>query len=279
MSATVDLLGPFIPTMLEIDKTVLFMTRQPPDGAVSLCDINMDMKNSRAVIVILIPLLLAGCSNNSGADVAAPEAITITPAATSTVATTTTMSTYDRWAIEMQRLGRAPQQGGYDFQMSACTTLRAGGSAAAGTVPARGPAEYLHTHWGVGLDETEMDLNNTESEIAYNSLREKAEIIEAVIPILCPDQIQTIADAKDHRFTTTSQTKFGNGKYLVGETFKPGTYIISTQVSDCYWERSDSQGNIIDNNFVSIAPSITVTIAPTDSGFTSQNCGTWELQQ
>lgn len=108
--------------------------------------------------------------------------------------------------------------------------------------------------------------------------------IVTMVPILCPEQ-QVIVDQAltgDVRRTT-----FTSGKYLVGSGLdqpvraahyvSPGTYQTETSVSDCYWERSDSQGNIIDNNMVSIAPSITVTIAPTDGGFTAKGCGTWKL--
>lgn len=72
--------------------------------------------------------------------------------------------------------------------------------------------------------------------------------------------------------------KLSNGKFLVGYgqgQAQPGTYTIDQPVSDCYWERSDAQGNILDNNLVSIAPSLTVTIEESDAGFTSRGCGIW----
>jgi len=64
---------------------------------------------------------------------------------------------------------------------------------------------------------------------------------------------------------------------VIGKTIAPGNLHISTSVRDCYWECFDSQGNIIDNNFVSIAPSGTVTIDSTDAGFTSNHCGKWTM--
>ncbi|RVW03038.1 hypothetical protein EGT50_10035 [Rhodococcus xishaensis] len=105
-----------------------------------------------------------------------------------------------------------------------------------------------------------------------------------MVPILCPDQ-QPIVDqaiAGDVRETTFRGGKrlIGNGLELSplgGYYLSPGTYQTEKPVTDCYWERSDANGNIIDNNFVTLAPSVTVTIAPTDSGFTSKGCGIWKL--
>lgn len=96
---------------------------------------------------------------------------------------------------------------------------------------------------------------------------------------MCPDQTHVIADAKAGNYTKELRTAFSNGKYIVGQDIAPGTYTISTRVSDCYWERSDAQGNTIDNNFISVAPSVTVTIAPTDGGFTSERCGNWKMME
>jgi len=122
--------------------------------------------------------------------------------------------------------------------------------------------------------------------------------IKEMIPILCPDQSSTVQQAGEEfnlypgaqLVTPTTKpviapttppvvpkSKFGNGKFLVGDDIMPGTYAINRKVTDCYWERSDAQGNIIDNNFISIAPSITVTVGVNDAGFTSTGCGNWEL--
>lgn len=75
---------------------------------------------------------------------------------------------------------------------------------------------------------------------------------------------------------------FIDGKYLVGigynrngpRVVNPGTYQTGP-VSDCYWERADDQGNILENNFVSISASITVTIAASDRDFTRRSWGPW----
>ncbi|MBT2548937.1 PASTA domain-containing protein [Arthrobacter sp. ISL-65] len=65
-----------------------------------------------------------------------------------------------------------------------------------------------------------------------------------------------------------------SGKYLVGKDVKPGTWQSQGEkVEDCYWEISDAQGNILDNNFISVAPQFNIYIPATASGFTVNGCG------
>ncbi|WP_205324099.1 IgG-binding virulence factor TspB family protein [Glycomyces sp. YM15] len=81
-----------------------------------------------------------------------------------------------------------------------------------------------------------------------------------------------------------SDRVFGDGKWTVGEDIEPGTY--STTVPDdsygCYWERlsgfSGELDDIIANGITEPGLQTTVTIESSDEGFTSQDCGTWELQ-
>lgn len=105
--------------------------------------------------------------------------------------------------------------------------------------------------------------------------------IVTMVPILCPDQQPLVDEALSGNAV---MKRFIDGKYIVGEGYNPsgprlvapGTYRTGA-VSDCYWERADSQGNIIDNNMVSISQSITVTIEESDGAFTSNRCGPWNL--
>ena len=145
-----------------------------------------------------------------------------------------------------------------------CTTFLKGGEPATATKPARTPAEILFFDFGVGHPEHAQD----------GSSIKRAELM---IPILCPTMAGAIEEARSGSITVPRQTEFRDGKYLIGQKMLPGTYTIATPVSDCYWERSDGQGNIIDNNFISISPSVTVTIGAGDAGFTSRGCGTWKL--
>lgn len=69
------------------------------------------------------------------------------------------------------------------------------------------------------------------------------------------------------------------GKYLVGSDIPAGTYATdSDRLEDCYWEISDQSGNIIDNNFISISPGISLTLSE-GTGFTTRSCGTWTIQE
>jgi hypothetical protein len=78
--------------------------------------------------------------------------------------------------------------------------------------------------------------------------------------------------------TPTPASGFGSGTQLVGEDIVPGTYRARGG-SLCYWERLRGFGGtvaeIIANGF-GHEPAI-VTIAATDVGFRSQDCGSWTL--
>ena len=63
-----------------------------------------------------------------------------------------------------------------------------------------------------------------------------------------------------------------SGKHLVGTEIQPGTWqTVRDRVEDCYWELSDASGNILDNNFVSVAPQFTITIPADAAGFTNND--------
>ncbi len=68
---------------------------------------------------------------------------------------------------------------------------------------------------------------------------------------------------------------FGGGIHLVGKEIKPGTYYTS-DVEGCYWERTDANGEIIDNYFTNAAKRVQVTIRASDYSFSSDNCGQWQ---
>jgi hypothetical protein len=64
------------------------------------------------------------------------------------------------------------------------------------------------------------------------------------------------------------------GKYLVGKDVVPGTWQSQgDKVENCYWEISDAQGNILANNFISVAPQFTIIIPASAAGFTVKGCG------
>ena len=81
---------------------------------------------------------------------------------------------------------------------------------------------------------------------------------------------------KDLSAITASRTSFGAGAYIAGTDIESGTYRNSGG-NNCYYERlrdfTGSMNSIIANGNTN-NPTI-VTIAPTDAGFQSLNCGTW----
>jgi hypothetical protein len=142
------------------------------------------------------------------------------------------------------------QYGTYDTDRGICDSLRAG------TVDA------------FQLARREQVAANTE-----NGRR-----IAIMIPLICSDQQAALNEALGPR--PTMRTFIGGKAFVAWEydpnksIVQPGTWKTGT-VSDCYWERLDDQGNIIENNMVSLAESIVVTIAETDAAFNSQACGRW----
>jgi hypothetical protein len=70
---------------------------------------------------------------------------------------------------------------------------------------------------------------------------------------------------------------FGDGVYMVGTDIPADTYRNDASGTGCYWERLSGFGGTLDeiiaNDFTN-ARSI-VTIEPSDTGFSSDRCGTW----
>lgn len=68
------------------------------------------------------------------------------------------------------------------------------------------------------------------------------------------------------------------GSYEVPGQMVRGTFVAEN-VSDCYWETRDSNGNIVDNNFVIAAPRVVAEVGDTAVVFTTQGgCGYWNRQ-
>jgi hypothetical protein len=71
---------------------------------------------------------------------------------------------------------------------------------------------------------------------------------------------------------------FTDGTWIVGEDFFPGVYIAS-EAENCIWERLSGFGGTrrerIERDFASDGIPPSVTIEPTDAGFTSSGCGVW----
>ncbi|HLX58377.1 MAG TPA: hypothetical protein VKR83_15270 [Ktedonobacteraceae bacterium] len=74
-----------------------------------------------------------------------------------------------------------------------------------------------------------------------------------------------------------SFAQFGDGTFVVGKDIQPGTYRTRTGSPGCYFARLSGFGGTVDEiiaNANTDNPAI-VTIAASDKGFQSTNCGTW----
>ncbi|MBA9002269.1 hypothetical protein [Thermomonospora cellulosilytica] len=96
-------------------------------------------------------------------------------------------------------------------------------------------------------------------------------LYEAAITHLCPEHLPLLKKEQERL-----KDSFEDGTWTVGEDVKPGTYRTDGRVTNCYWERSTRGGDTIANDFVTNAPGgVTVTISPSDGGFTSEGCDRW----
>lgn len=68
------------------------------------------------------------------------------------------------------------------------------------------------------------------------------------------------------------------GSYLIPSEMSRGTFAAEN-VTDCYWETRDANGEIVDNNFVLAAPRVVAEVGDVAVVFTTQGgCGYWNRQ-
>lgn len=97
-----------------------------------------------------------------------------------------------------------------------------------------------------------------------------AAILKFGVPKLCPKWSKTVSDAVSGNYDRW----IGSSEYVVTEDpapydpdaeldrqeIGPGEYRGVSNVSDCYWERTRADGTIVDNQFVTQATGLTVTL-------------------
>lgn len=102
--------------------------------------------------------------------------------------------------------------------------------------------------------------------------------------VLCPDHPNadalraTVAAAEQNAVAEEERQaglRLDDGTYVVGEEVEAGIWVVDRSKEGCYWERTDSTGETIDNNFISGSTRVEVTIQPTDYSFHSNGCGEW----
>lgn len=98
---------------------------------------------------------------------------------------------------------------------------------------------------------------------------------------LCPKHPQAtqlkdaVARGHAHAKAEAAGELFYAGTFLVGSEVKPGIYAVEGEIENCYWERTDARGEIIDNGFLLGARRVEVTIRSSDYSFHSEGCGEW----
>lgn len=138
--------------------------------------------------------------------------------------------------------------------------------------------EALDTLYGICASMSGIPIDNVVSG------RQAQELAGAFM--LCPDhpkaaQIENniasgqvlLAEEQATKDAIASGRQQGSGKYLIGVDVEPGIWqSVGEKVQDCYWEISDAQGNILANNFISVAPQFTIEVPAGASGFTIEGC-------
>jgi hypothetical protein len=83
--------------------------------------------------------------------------------------------------------------------------------------------------------------------------------------------------AKTQKTKSKKTTIPGNGVYLVGADFKPGTYRSKAN-SGCYWERASSADGTFDSIIANdnVDGQAIVTINRTDKVFSTSGCHAWK---
>jgi hypothetical protein len=78
---------------------------------------------------------------------------------------------------------------------------------------------------------------------------------------------------------SASRTSVGDGMWIVGTDMAPGTYRTTVPGGNCYWARlrsfDGSVNSILANDLPGRGNAI-VEIRPSDTGFETGGCGTWE---
>jgi hypothetical protein len=128
---------------------------------------------------------------------------------------------------------------------------------------------------------SEVDPEDAYATGDFTASEDNMAALEARL-ILCPDHPQADAwNAALERGRTDMELEasgrlFHGGTHLVGEEVQPGTYYIEGDIENCYWERQDSSGEVIDNFFTPGARRVEVTIQSSDYAFHSDGCaGPW----
>jgi hypothetical protein len=103
---------------------------------------------------------------------------------------------------------------------------------------------------------------------AYNIKAKQATAAAAVA--YCPNS-PNIALLKE----AVTAIKVSDGTHIVGKDMEPGTYQTPERAKDCYWARTQGNGDIIENDMIGFAPEGVVVTVYSGEGFESARCEVW----
>lgn len=218
------------------------------------------MRSRRRMVPALLALLIAaGCSSTAG------ESPVAAPPSTTTSATTTTTTTTSPPPTTTTTTTPPPPRDPIDvFNIHA----RAEGWL-------RGSDKSASVYVGeicAELDGPERPEYGTHGERMEGEWKNSPALFETGVPLICPRHQKLLDAAK----TGNVDRVIRDGSYLVPDEIKPGKYrTMMSPVKDCYWERTSAGGDILDNNFVTAARVLDVTVRAADGAFTTRGCGPW----
>ena len=121
-------------------------------------------------------------------------------------------------------------------------------------------------------------------EINITPMLDLAYVLLVIFILMCTASVQGLrinlpkasnapASASKPKTKVIAVANDGSLTLAVGKDIQPGTWrSVGEKVEDCYWEVSDAQGEIMDNNFISVAPQFTIQIPSDAAGFTNTGC-------
>lgn len=119
-----------------------------------------------------------------------------------------------------------------------------------------------------GIKENKYVDTNDPTALAIHWIENPEKQVYEAVQIYCPEYQAAVDIAK---------TGFKDGTKVIGKNIPAGTYRTIKGVSDCYWERNNGSGDIIDNNFITAAPNGVEVRVNDGEALVTRGCGVWLL--
>ncbi|MGY4643638.1 PASTA domain-containing protein [Cellulomonas sp. URHB0016] len=193
------------------------------------------------------------------------------------------------YAIQLDRGLSAQEKAAEDAAEAAATAAKAEKLAAAAAESAANAAAALAAQHEAKLCAPfRADLANptwSPVNIAFHAVRKQSVFLPSSgtsMPLTdftaaCPEFAPFFGDMQAR---VNAGEVFDAGTYAVGTDIAAGTYVTAgTSAKDCYWSRTTSSGDIVDNDFVGFAPGvITITVKAGEGLEVNEHCGIWVRQ-